>query len=113
MEKTSFTCVTLSVYLFGRNTLMSCLGRRVRPLWAYSSNSGGLLNFWAYDKERGLHGPWRMVIKKEDSLRAKSLCRKRTLLTIWPLENRSVEWDFKQICLCWVYAVNLSTFPSS
>lgn len=70
-----------SLYLFGRNILIRCVGRRVRPLWAYSSNSRGLFDFWAYE-ERSLNGPGRKMIKKKESLRAESLWRKKTLATI-------------------------------
>lgn len=41
--------------------------------------------------------PGRKTIKKVESLRAKALWKKRTLVTIWPLENRNIEWGFKLI----------------
>lgn len=53
----------------------------MRPLWAYSSNSRGLFDFWAYE-ERSLNGPGRKMIKKKESLRAESLWRKKTLATM-------------------------------
>ena len=61
--------------------MICCMGRRVRPLWAYSSNSRGLFDFWAHE-ERSLNGPGRKMIKKKESLRAESLWRKKTLATM-------------------------------